>query len=52
MYFWFQIIKKVFGGFLDAIAWLTRDSPVLYDGNYGTNVERLAIVKQAHFNFR
>jgi hypothetical protein len=42
------IIKKIWNGFLNAIAWLTQESLPLYDIKH----ERLAMVKQAHFNFR
>jgi len=41
-----KIMKKLWDGILHAIDWLTRDTP------YKTNVERLAILKQALFDFR
>jgi hypothetical protein len=46
------IIKKIWGGILHAVFWLTQDSPRLHDAKHKTNVEHEAIVQQWRFNNR
>jgi hypothetical protein len=45
-------LKKVWHGLLNAIAWVTRESPRLHDAKHKTNVEHEVIVQQWRFNNR
>jgi hypothetical protein len=47
-----KIMKKIWGGILDVIDGLTAGPPRWRDTEYQDIVERLAIVKQAHYVFR
>jgi hypothetical protein len=48
MFLWI-VVKKISHGLLNAVDWLAGDSPVLSDVNQRINVERLAVVRRAHF---
>jgi hypothetical protein len=46
------VVKKIWQGVLNTNNWLGGDTTPLFDADRRFNVERLAILKQAHFVVR